>query len=128
MANRQCFQRWIAIILFMTILVIDWCYTYALMQEMSIITHWVVLSPVLMTLFMILGFLSAIGLYLHQWWGFVSSYLLLILSTYFSFLSFSSHFSYSLFYIFVLITANLAVFVYIAIYEIVSWDEPPTDL
>lgn len=128
MWNRKQNQKWLTIIFFFCTITIDWLYTYSLMQAMSIITHWVILSPVLLTLFMILGLLITFGLHLHQWWGFVGAYVALVLSSYAGFLSFSAHVEHSLFYFGALMLLNIFTFVDIVIFEIMSWGDAPTPL
>lgn len=128
MLIRKQTQKWLVIILFFSTIIIDWLYTYSLMQAMSIITHWVILSPVLMTLFIILSLFVAGGLYLQQWWGYVGAYVILVLSGYFAFLSYSSHVDHSVTNFIALLSLNLVGFISVLLFEMMSWGNPPANL
>lgn len=74
---------WFFIVAFFITIILDWGYIYCLAQEANIIDHWVIVSPIIMTLFLVLTLFASMGIYLKKRAGFYSAYIITCLSAFF---------------------------------------------
>lgn len=121
MENNGHRQRWLMIILFILIVTIDWMYIRLLCRYATIIIHWVIISPIIMTLFFVLSLATMIGIYLNKPWGFVSSYLIITFSVIFSIISFQiipRDLFIDTFYITLLVILNTIIFFTVLFFQI----------
>lgn len=120
MEKKTGVSRGLTFIFFICILWIDWTYIFTIQQQAPIISHWVVALPLIIPLFFSLTLLSLIGIYLFSPWGFVLGYFTIMMSMFFSFVSYQSIFPKSPWndiQFLALIILNTAIFIYIVFYN-----------
>lgn len=107
-------------VFFIAILWLDWVYIFSIQQQAPVISHWVVALPLIIPLFFSLTLLAIIGIYLFNPWGFVLAYFTIILSMFFSFISYDSISPKSVvndLQFVALILLNVIIFIYIVFYN-----------
>jgi hypothetical protein len=121
MVKRASISLGLTLIFITSILIIDWLYIFTIQQQAPIINHWVVALPITIPLFFSLTMLSLIGIYLVNQWGFILAYFTIILSMFFSLISYESFTFTQLnqdIQFISLILLNIVIFVYVALYNI----------
>ncbi len=72
--------RWLSIIFLFAAILIDWLFIFSISQEANIITHLVIVLPMVLSLFFFFVLMAFVGMYLVRWWGFFIAYILIITS------------------------------------------------
>lgn len=104
----------ISAILFVSFFLLDWYYISAILTAQPYLSHWNILFPMLVTLFVIFEILALFGMYLKKSWGFIAAYFVLIALMFFM-MGFYVHSipSFSLTDFVLIFIGNLLVLIYI---------------
>jgi hypothetical protein len=109
-------SRELATIFFISILFIDWLYIFTIQQQAHIINHWAIALPIIIPLSFALTLLAVLGMLASNIRGYILAYFAIIMSMYFSTLSYDSmpiQDSANNLQFILLILLNVAVFIYL---------------
>ena len=106
----------VAVFLFIGVFIVDSYFISYMLKNMPYITHWRILFPTLIPLFLTFGFAAILGMYRRQFWGFLITYLViafLIGCLYVFYFDLLEYHRLPITYLIDMITANVLAMIYI---------------